>query len=51
MNNIRSYPDGFDIGVSALEAGMKYKFVGVFNSHIPNCFAFYTKSNDYHVRF
>lgn len=51
MNDIRSYPDGFDIGISALEANMKYEFVGVFNNCIPNCFAFYTKSNDYHVRF
>ena len=51
MNDIRSYPDGFDIGVSALEANMKYEFVGVFSNCVPNCFAFYTKSNDYHVRF
>lgn len=50
-NNIRNYPDGFEIGISALEADMKYQYVGVFNHYIQNCFAFYTKTGDYHVRF
>ncbi len=30
-NDIRNYPDGFEIGVSALEAGMKWNYNGVFN--------------------
>jgi hypothetical protein len=50
-NDIRNYPDGFEIGVSALEAGMKWEYQGVFPNLIPKCFSFYTKSNELHIRF
>jgi hypothetical protein len=49
-NDIRNYPDGFEIGISALEADMKYSYQGMF-TYIQNCFFFYTKMGDYHVRF
>lgn len=49
-NDIRNYPDGFEIGISALEADMKYAYQGFFNL-IQNCFSFYTKTGDFHVRF
>jgi hypothetical protein len=50
-NDIRNYPDGFEIGISALEADMKYQYEGVLNHFIQNCFSFYTKLGDFHVRF
>lgn len=50
-NDIRNYPDGFEIGISALEADMKYAYEGMFGYHLNNCFAFYTKTADFHVRF
>ena len=50
-NDIRNYPDGFEIGVSALEAGMKWNYNGVFNHFLPKCFAFYTKNDVLHLRF
>ena len=50
-NDIRNYPDGFEIGVSALEAGMKWHYNGVFNHFLQGCFGFYTKLGDYHIRF
>lgn len=49
-NNIRNYPDGFEIGISALESGMKwdYHLFPILN----NCFFFYPKYNDTkHIRF
>jgi hypothetical protein len=49
-NDIRNYPDGFEIGISALEADMKWSYNGWFHL-VRNCFGFFTKSNDYHVRF
>jgi len=49
-NNIRNYPDGFDIGVSALEAEMKWDW-NSFRSFIPNCFEFYDKLGNLHTRF
>jgi hypothetical protein len=49
-NNIRSYPDGFDIGVSALESNMKYDFSG-WQNFIRNCFHFNDKQNTKHIRF
>ena len=49
-NDIRNYPDGFEIGISALEAEMKYAYQGYFNL-IQNCFSFYTKLGDFHTRF
>jgi hypothetical protein len=50
-NDIRNYPDGFEIGVSAQEAGMTYQYTGVFSHFIPSCFYFYTKCGVYHERF
>jgi hypothetical protein len=49
-NNIRNYPDGFDIGVSALEAEMKWDW-NSFRGFIPNCFEFHDKSGNLHIRF
>jgi hypothetical protein len=49
-NDITNYPDGFEIGISALEADMKYEYQGMFGM-LNSCFAFYTKIGDYHVRF
>jgi hypothetical protein len=49
-NNIRNYPDGFEIGVSALESGMKwdYRMFPI----LSNCFYFYPKYSDIkHIRF
>lgn len=50
-NDISSYPDGFEIGVSALEAGMKYEYFGYFNYYLNNCFSFLTKYGEYKKRF
>jgi hypothetical protein len=49
-NNIRNYPDGFDIGVSALEAEMNWDW-NSFRGFIPNCFEFHDKSGNLHIRF
>lgn len=49
-NNIRNYPDGFDIGVSALDAEMKWDW-NSFRGFIPNCFEFHDKSGNLHIRF
>ena len=49
-NNIRNYPDGFEIGVSALESGMKWDY-NLFPT-LRDCFFFYPKySNTKHIRF
>lgn len=50
-NDIRNYPDGFEIGISILESEMKYAYEGMFAHHLNNCFYFYTKTGDFHVRF
>jgi hypothetical protein len=50
-NDISSYPDGFEIGVSALEADMKYAYYGYFNYYLTNCFTFLNKYGDYNTRF
>ena len=49
-NNIRNYPDGFDIGVSALDAEMKWDW-GSFGGLIPNCFEFHDKEGNLYTRF
>lgn len=49
-NNIRNYPDGFDIGVSALDAEMKWDW-NSFRGFLPGCFEFHDKSGNLHVRF
>jgi len=49
-NNIRNYPDGFEIGISALESGMKWDY-NLF-SILNNCFYFFPKySTNKHVKF
>jgi len=50
-NDITNYPDGFEIGVSAHEANMKYAYYGYFNHHLINCFKFLTKHGDSNTRF
>lgn len=49
-NNIRNYPDGFEIGVSALESEMKYDY-DAFRHTIPGCFEFHDKTGNLHTRF
>lgn len=49
-NNIRSYPDGFDIGVSALESKMNWEFFEWMNI-VRGCFEFKDKSGNTHRRF
>jgi hypothetical protein len=49
-NNIRNYPDGFEIGISILEADMKYSYDGMLRL-MSDCFYFHTKTGDLHVRF
>lgn len=49
-NNIRNYPDGFEIGVSALEAEMKWDW-NSFRYLLPNCFEFHDKAGNLHIRF
>lgn len=49
-NNLRSYPDGFDIGVSALEANMNWDYNN-WRSFVSNCFEFADKSGNKHIRF
>lgn len=49
-NNIRNYPDGFEIGVSALESKMKHSLSPL--RMLSNCFYFYPKySENMHIRF
>ena len=50
QNDIRNYPDGFEIGVSALEAQMKWDY-NAFRAFLPNCFEFYDKPGNLHTRF
>ena len=50
-NDIRNYADGFEIGISALEAGMSWEYSGIFNNFLTECFAFHTKGGDLHIRF
>jgi hypothetical protein len=49
-NNIRNYPDGFEIGVSALESKMIMSYEPF--RLLKNCFYFYPKyNNTKHIRF
>lgn len=50
-NDLTNYPDGFEIGVSAFEAGMKYAYYGYFNHYLTNCFCFNTKYGEKNIRF
>jgi hypothetical protein len=49
-NNLRSYPDGFDIGVSALESKMNWDF-DEWRGILSNCFEFRDKNGNTHFRF
>jgi hypothetical protein len=49
-NNLRSYPDGFDIGVAALESDMNWEY-NDWRQLIQNCFEFKDKSGNTHIRF
>lgn len=49
-NNLRSYPDGFDIGVSALESNMNWDY-NDWRFLVSNCFEFKDKSGNTHIRF
>lgn len=49
-NNIRNYPDGFDIGVSALDAEMNWDW-NCFRGFLPGFFEFDDKSGNKHIRF
>jgi hypothetical protein len=49
-NNLRSYPDGFDIGVSALESNMNWDFNN-WRFLVEKCFEFKDKQGNTHIRF
>jgi hypothetical protein len=49
-NNIRNYPDGFEIGVSALESEMNWDY-HAFRHFLPECFEFYDKSGKLYIKF
>lgn len=49
MNGISNYAEGFEIGISALEAKMKYDWYAF--RRLTNCFAFYTNTLLYNERF
>lgn len=49
-NDIRNYPDGFEIGVSALESRMNYDCENWFEI-LRDCFKFYDRSGNLHHRF
>lgn len=50
-NDLMCYPDGFEIGVSALESNMKINYFGIL-SQLSGCFYFYTKwGTDKNIRF
>jgi hypothetical protein len=49
-NNIRNYPDGFDIGVSAMDADMNWDW-NSFRVFLPGFFEFHDKSGNLHIRF
>jgi hypothetical protein len=50
-NKIRNYAEGFEIGVSALESGMKWHFSNAFGHFLQQCFQFKTKTEQLHIRF
>lgn len=50
-NNIRNYPDGFEIGVSVLEAEMKYQYTYDWMQHVKNIFTFNNKQGETFTRF
>lgn len=49
-NNIRSYPDGFEIGVSALESDMRTDYDN-WRYLVQGCFEFNDKQGNTHIRF
>jgi len=49
-NNIRNYPDGFEIGVAALESKMVRSIIPL--KLLSNCYYFYPKYTEHkHIRF
>ena len=50
-NKIRNYAEGFEIGVSALEANMNWEFRGVFGHFLRDCFKFYAATGQLHFRY
>lgn len=51
VNNISNYAEGFEIGVSILEAGMNCEYTGIFRHCLPGCFYFHTASGNYLEKF
>jgi len=49
-NNIRNYPDGFEIGVAALEAELESDY-NKWRGLVKNCFVFYNKQGEPYYRF
>jgi len=49
-NNIRSFPDGFDIGVSIYESTMKYEYLK-WKDLLSGCFKFIDKKNHIYTKF
>jgi len=50
MNNMRSYPDGFNIGVAALDSNMKWDF-DQWRAYLKDCFEFKNKLGETYYRF
>ena len=50
-NKIRNYAEGFEIGISALEAGMKWHFENAFGHFLQDCFEFENKYGQKYIRF
>ena len=49
-NSINNFSEGFEIGISALEADMKHVH-SFFHTFMPDCFAFYNSSGVRHAKF
>jgi hypothetical protein len=49
-NKINNFSEGFEIGISALEANMKQEHIP-FHNFLPDCFAFYNSSGILHRKF
>lgn len=49
-NKINNFSEGFEIGISALEANMSYVH-SFFHTFLPDCFAFYNSSGVRHGKF
>jgi hypothetical protein len=49
-NKLSSYPEGFEIGVSALESDMNYNY-DEWRAYLRDCFTFTDKTGSPHIRF